>query len=792
MPQSSDASPVQPVDSGSRPVVLAQAQPASPVVTQEGQAARPTLQPAVPAVPAAEAPAPSGGPAGPQAPVAAAAQTVTPNPPPAGETVIVPVPAGATVVLTDPAFDPDVARYVVDGDDLVITLGNGGILRLDGFFAHGELPPTLSVLGGPAQSATDLLAGAEQVPQVEPAAGPAAAAPAHGGGASFSPFEIGDLGQGLAPTGPLGPTALAFGATFPTPEPGIAGGAGQPPGPEVGLPPLISVQPFRVGTFAEIGIGFQPHSSRYLPGLREGRAVDPNGVDPENLRLDAAREVTVIFEEEGADYLNSLGFFVVDADGTVRDVRPVFPIVNGSRFDPDFPSERDGRGPLVEGESVVSLGVLPAGTRFGFFLLPDGAKRNRGFEDLLESGRFELRDARTGGVLDVDDPRAKPQLVHVADDGTVTVLKGSPFLTVDPTPRDPADNPLHPDGAGKTVSGWNGREGDYVIGFEDLQIRHSDQDFNDVVFRVHYGPVYQRFIFWKDHADNDFGVRITDPDSTHLSGAEVFFVSGQRPGDRLERVGFADSDGDGILDGTNISMVRNADGSLTFSGVDTIRNYERVLNQIVFETDSNRAGDRVIGFRVTDAEGHVSATDTTRIDLLDNLIVGTEGDDVLRAGTKIFALSGRGGDDVLIGNGSANFLDGGDGDDVLRGGDGDDVLNGGPGNDTLIGGPGADVFMVTALGDGTDTILDFDRSEGDRLDLGRLLAGSGWDGPGSPTAGDFVRVERIDLDGDGVNDDVRVDVDLDGSGSLHAFHPVFVLNDPIGLSPGPLTIADLA
>lgn len=791
MPQTSDASPARPTLDTDRPVVLAQAQPAAPVVTQEEQAAgaAPAPQPLVPGAPAAEASASARQPAGPEAPVAAAVRTITPTPPPAGETVIVPVPAGAMVVLTDPAFDPDVARYVVDGDDLVITLGNGGILRLDGFFAHGELPPTLSVLGGPAQSATDLLAGAEQVPQVEPAAGPGAAAPAHGGGAGFSPFEAGDIGEGLAPTGPLGPTALAFGATFPTPEAGIAGG---PAGPAPGEPPVITVKAFRRGTFAEMGIGFQPHSSKHLPDLQEGRAVDPNGVDQRNLRLDAAREVTVIFEEEGANFRNSLGFFVLQRDGTVGDVRAVFPDVNGSRYDPSFPTERDGTGPLVEGESAVSLGVLPAGTRFGFFLLPDGADRNRGLARLLSEGHFELRDARTDDVLDVDDPAAKPQLVHVADDGTVTVLKGTPFLTVDPTPADPADNPLHPDGAGKTVSGWNGREGDYVIGFEDLRIVHSDQDFNDVVFRVHYGPVYQRFIFWNDHADDDFGVRISDPDSTHLSGAEVFFVSGRRAGDRLERVGFADSDGDGILDGTNISMVRNPDGSLTFTGVDTIRNYEKVLNQIVFETDSDRPGDRVIGFRVTDAEGHVSGTNTTRIDLLDNLIVGTEGDDVLHAGNKIFALSGRGGDDVLIGNGANNFLDGGDGDDRLRGGDGDDVLNGGPGNDTLIGGPGADTFMVTALGDGRDTILDFNRAEGDRLDLDRLLKGSGWGGPDSPAAGDFVRVERIDRDGDGVNDDVRVSVDLDGSGSLHAFHPVFVLNDPTGLSPGPLTIADLA
>ena len=80
-------------------------------------------------------------------------------------------------------------------------------------------------------------------------------------------------------------------------------------------------------------------------------------------------------------------------------------------------------------------------------------------------------------------------------------------------------------------------------------------------------------------------------------------------------------------------------------------------------------------------------------------------------------LDGNGGDDQLWGNGGNDTLRGGAGDDVLRGQSGDDVLIGGSGNDKLVGGTGADVFTFDAGGWGYDQIFDFNRGEGDRLDM---------------------------------------------------------------------------
>jgi Ca2+-binding RTX toxin-like protein len=66
-----------------------------------------------------------------------------------------------------------------------------------------------------------------------------------------------------------------------------------------------------------------------------------------------------------------------------------------------------------------------------------------------------------------------------------------------------------------------------------------------------------------------------------------------------------------------------------------------------------------------------------------------------------------------------DILDGGAGNDTIIGGAGNDLISGGTDNDTLTGGAGADKFLFrfnsTPAGWGSDTILDFDYDQGDRL-----------------------------------------------------------------------------
>ena len=121
-------------------------------------------------------------------------------------------------------------------------------------------------------------------------------------------------------------------------------------------------------------------------------------------------------------------------------------------------------------------------------------------------------------------------------------------------------------------------------------------------------------------------------------------------------------------------------------------------------------------------------------------VVGTEADDVLAGGEGNQTIRGEGGNDVLRGDdnnrspqgnvggndiifggagndriggkGGNDQLFGDEGNDLLWGDDGDDLLRGGPGNDTLTGddfsgGQGIDTFIL-AIGEGTDTIVDFE------------------------------------------------------------------------------------
>jgi RTX calcium-binding nonapeptide repeat (4 copies) len=64
-----------------------------------------------------------------------------------------------------------------------------------------------------------------------------------------------------------------------------------------------------------------------------------------------------------------------------------------------------------------------------------------------------------------------------------------------------------------------------------------------------------------------------------------------------------------------------------------------------------------------------------------SLILGSPGDDLVRA---------RQGNDCVVGGGGNDDLRGNQGTDVLVGGPGNDALNGGQGQDICYGGPGTD------------------------------------------------------------------------------------------------------
>jgi Ca2+-binding RTX toxin-like protein len=86
------------------------------------------------------------------------------------------------------------------------------------------------------------------------------------------------------------------------------------------------------------------------------------------------------------------------------------------------------------------------------------------------------------------------------------------------------------------------------------------------------------------------------------------------------------------------------------------------------------------------------------------------------------------GKESLLGHTGADTLIGGARGDLLRGGDGRDLLIGGLRADRMWGGPGADIFRWTSVTESSpaqrDRVADFDATEGDRLDLSALVAGT--------------------------------------------------------------------
>ena len=133
----------------------------------------------------------------------------------------------------------------------------------------------------------------------------------------------------------------------------------------------------------------------------------------------------------------------------------------------------------------------------------------------------------------------------------------------------------------------------------------------------------------------------------------------------------------------------------------------------------DNAGDRVI-------EGAWAGTDLVRSSITHTLAGQVE--NLILTGTAAINGTGNTLANQITGNTGANLLDGGAGADQLDGGAGNDTLRGGAGADSLTGGTEADRFALASVDDSGltaatwDVILDFDRSQGDLIDLSLIDA----------------------------------------------------------------------
>ncbi|WP_291617741.1 FG-GAP-like repeat-containing protein [Bradyrhizobium sp.] len=167
-------------------------------------------------------------------------------------------------------------------------------------------------------------------------------------------------------------------------------------------------------------------------------------------------------------------------------------------------------------------------------------------------------------------------------------------------------------------------------------------------------------------------------------------------------------------------------------------------------------------------------------------VVVTLGDNAAVHGSAVGASSGV--DDIVSG---VSHVNGSEFNDIITGNDtgagntldgraGNDVLDGRGGNDRLTGGTGADIFVYGSAG-GNDRINDFNRSQGDRIDL--RTAGVAGTSTLVFTEGTFNPLTGVFTAGVGGPDTRITDTTHFGSSSSHSILLV-------GVSAGSLTASD--
>ncbi|MBT5265010.1 MAG: hypothetical protein HOL85_09275, partial [Rhodospirillaceae bacterium] len=94
-----------------------------------------------------------------------------------------------------------------------------------------------------------------------------------------------------------------------------------------------------------------------------------------------------------------------------------------------------------------------------------------------------------------------------------------------------------------------------------------------------------------------------------------------------------------------------------------------------------------------------------------------DGVETIDGGAGNDSMFGNYGDETMLGGAGDDTMYGGQNNDTLVGGDGADRLYGNRDDDILIGGAGGDTFAFGAAGQGSDVVMDFDFTAGDRLSL---------------------------------------------------------------------------
>ncbi len=222
-----------------------------------------------------------------------------------------------------------------------------------------------------------------------------------------------------------------------------------------------------IGAFEFDALPLQP-----FPELGERQAVDPaliNGVGREFL-IGEGEAVHVKLVETVAELQNSFGWYTIGDDGTFENVT----LLDANLADTPFGSE-------------FSLGVIPEGQEYGFFLAMNGFEASPLIqqEGLNLNGGLSLVERNSGNPSTIDG--TAPLNLLFTDNGNSEQIRGVPIFHA--ATYDSDSNPLNLGGELQTLSGIN-TQGHLQFAFEDItrggnnQFGTSDNDFNDAVFKL--------------------------------------------------------------------------------------------------------------------------------------------------------------------------------------------------------------------------------------------------------------------------------------------------------------------
>jgi Ca2+-binding RTX toxin-like protein len=324
--------------------------------------------------------------------------------------------------------------------------------------------------------------------------------------------------------------------------------------------------------------------------------------------------------------------------------------------------------------------------------------------------------------------------ITISDDGS-----GTDWLVITGTYSSPTDITLkwtvNPSGTPTSASGFyfNQTGGHRLIVNGQIEnVRGSNSSDNIIGNRlanILYGDQAATGAGGRDVIDADLG------NDTVYGGSGNDVIGGDAGNDILYGDGGVDtinggSGRDTILGGTGADVLSGgADNGDTVSYATSAAGVR--INLTVGATTTgaggDAAGDKIFAF--TDVIGssfNDVLTDTVKTAFSSGFNVNTfnggNGNDTLNLG---------GGNDRGIGGNGMDTINGEAGDDFLFGDASTDSLYGAQGRDSLYGGIGPDRFIYKALSDSTvsstarDTIADFKRTDGDKINLSAIDARSG-------------------------------------------------------------------